>query len=165
MLALGADVLVCALCKPARARGIGEKVRFVKLPTVPALLINPRVPLATADVFRALEFAENPPMADDIPTFEDVRGMIDWLVECRNDLEAPAMKIAPIISELLTYLASLKGARLARMSGSGATCFALFDDVAAAQAAAEIAAREHPDWWVNCCVLGDLSARAMPVVS
>jgi len=131
---LGADVPACLASRTMRGEGRGDRLRAVDLPGLagtPLLLVNPRLPVSTADVFRAWDGRDGGPLGD-------------W-EEGRNDLEAPARRIAPAIDEVLDALAA---ARVARMSGSGATCFGLFESAAARdETAAGIAAR-HPHWWM-----------------
>jgi 4-diphosphocytidyl-2-C-methyl-D-erythritol kinase len=143
-LRLGADLPMCLAAKPLIARGIGEKIEpLITFPALHMVLVNPGVAVSTPDVFRALESRENPGLPGQI-AFSDVCG---WLAATRNDLQAPAIAIAPIISEALQALESA-GAGFARMSGSGATCFGLFETAgAAARASAEIRQRQ-PGWWV-----------------
>jgi len=158
---LGADVPMCLTPAPARTRGIGEELSPVSLPPLPALLVNPRVEVPTPAVFRALACRENPPLPD-LPAFADAPACIDWLAQMRNDLEAPAIAIAPVIAEVLDLLAALPGCRLARMSGSGATCFALFATHAEAEVAKAQLRAMRPDWWSACGPLGDQTAAAAP---
>ena len=165
LLGLGADVPMCLLSQSCRARGIGEKIGLVKLPPVPALLANPRVQVATPKVFNALISSDNAPMPDSIPTFADAKALIDWVSTCRNDLEQPATHIEPIIGQVLDELWALEGCHLARMSGSGATCFGLFSEVEAAQKAATALQKLHPEWWIAGGLLGNQMSRALPVVS
>ncbi len=159
---LGADVPMCLMPNTLRARGIGEKIDFTPLPPVAAVLINPRVAVPTPEVFKALSSRDNAPMPDTLPKFADAAALIDWLKEQRNDLEAPARKIAPVIGDVLTSLESSEGCGLARMSGSGATCFGLFAKIDDARAAAERLYAEHSDWWVRGGVLGDQLKTSMP---
>ena len=165
LLDLGADVPMCLVPRPARARGIGEKLDFIELPPLPALMVNPRVPVPTGEVFKRLEVRENPPMPTALPEFPDAASLIRWLAEQRNDLEAPAIALAPAIADALATLDALEGCTLARMSGSGATCFGLFPDIEVARAAVETLRRSRPGWWVAGGLLGDQVARAMPQVS
>lgn len=132
---LGADVPACLASGTMRGEGRGDSLTLLDDPSVagtPILLVNPRVPLSTAAVFRGWDGRDRGPLGD-------------WR-EGRNDLEAPARAIAP---EIGAVVAALSGASLARMSGSGATCFGLFDadQARAAAAAAEIRAR-HSHWWL-----------------
>lgn len=144
---LGADVPMCLSSTPARVRGIGERVEPMRLPPLHLVLVNPRVPVATPDVFRALSRRENPPLPP-LTDWPDATALIDWLGGTRNDLEPPALKVAPVITEVL---AALSGARFARMSGSGATCFGLFDTAEEADAAAGEIRKARPNWWVAPC--------------
>lgn len=147
-LALGADVPVCLLSATARMRGIGEKLDFIgPLPDMHILLVNPRVAVPTPAVFKALASRVNPPMAEPLPIWPDARSLADWLKSQRNDLEQPATAIAPVVGDVLAGLAAQPGALIARMSGSGATCFALFETAAAAKAAAVTIAAAQPKWW------------------
>ncbi|MFT3690445.1 4-(cytidine 5'-diphospho)-2-C-methyl-D-erythritol kinase [Paenirhodobacter sp.] len=155
---LGADVPMCLVPRPARARGIGADLEPVALPPLPAVLVNPRVEVATPAVFRALTCRENPSLPE-IPPAGTV-DFIDWLSLQRNDLEPPAMAIAPVIYTVLATLRATPGCRLARMSGSGATCFALYATEAEAEAALTRIRVAHPSWWSACGVLGDQSAAA-----
>ncbi len=149
-LSLGADVPMCLAGLPARISGIGEHIA----PTTGRLsfgllLVNPGVGVSTPAAFRALERRDNPPLPA-LPAFVSVGHLAGFLAgETRNDLEAPARAIAPAIGEVLAALKALPGVRLARMSGSGATCFGLFDDRGAARVAGARLAADHPDWWVE----------------
>ncbi|AGT07360.1 4-(cytidine 5'-diphospho)-2-C-methyl-D-erythritol kinase [Paracoccus aminophilus] len=142
---LGADVPVCLAGRPLRMRGLGEILEPVPdLPPLAVVLVNPGKGLATPDVFRALTQRDNPAMPD-LPEFFDRAGLLAFVAACRNDLEAPAISLLPEIADCLNALRDA-GAELARMSGSGATCFGIFPDAEAAATAAEALAR--PGWWV-----------------
>ncbi|AUH64827.1 4-(cytidine 5'-diphospho)-2-C-methyl-D-erythritol kinase [Paracoccus zhejiangensis] len=142
--ALGADIPVCLAGQPARMRGVGERLDPVpEVPALPIVLVNPGIPLSTPAVFKALQRRDNSPMPE--PDWHDADSLIGWLGKTRNDLQPAAISLAPAISEVLTALEG-QGARLSRMSGSGATCFGLFDDADSAARAARALAR--PDWWV-----------------
>jgi len=155
VLGLGADLPVCLLSRPARMRGIGERLDLLPFfPAVPILLVNPGVEVPTGAVFAALDSADNPPMPDTLPAWADVGDLARWLAGQRNDLQAPARAIAPEIGAVLDALSALPGALIARMSGSGATCFALFPDPGAARRAAAAIARAHPGWWAAAGRLG-----------
>ena len=144
-LPLGADLPMCVHGSPLRARGIGETIdRLEALPTLPMVLINPGVAVATPAVFRALECRDNPALPDLPGRFPDADALVARLAATRNDLEPPAIRVAPVIGEVLARLRAAPGCRLARMSGSGATCFAIFTDDPAAHAAA---AAMPADWW------------------
>ena len=138
LMGLGADLPVCmAAPAPARMRGLGEGVDPV--PGVPALwllLVNPGQGLSTPSVFKALTSRSNPPMPDVLPHWRDAADLCDWLSGMRNDLQAPALALMPQIGALLADIAAQPGCRLARMTGSGATCFGVFDTEAALTAAA-----------------------------
>ncbi len=150
--ALGADVPVCMAPSAQRMQGLGDRVSPLPgLCPLPAVLVNPGVGVSTPAVFAALATKTNAPMVDDIPALPTPRAAMDWLGTCRNDLEAPALQTAPVIAQVLDALAA-SGAGLVRMSGSGATCFGLFDTVAAADcAAADLS--HNPNWWVVPTVL------------
>lgn len=151
---LGADVRVCLMRQAARMSGIGEVVEPVTaLPQLYAVLANPRVEVPTPAVFKALTTKDNAPMPRKLPKWQGTKQLIDWLAAQRNDLEAPACDTAPVISDVLAALKALPDARLARMSGSGATCFALFTSRDAADAGAKSLAADHPDWWVVSATL------------
>lgn len=165
LTSLGADVPMCIACKPMRGRGIGELLDAVPLPTVYAVLVNPRLPVSTPSVFKALTSKTNLPMPDSIPAFKDAAALIDWLKGMRNDLEAPAIAVQPAIANVLKVLEVQAGCGLARMSGSGATCYGLFETEDAAKEAARRLYTAHPDWWVAGCVLGDQFDAALPKVS
>lgn len=162
MLRLGADVPMCLGSHPARVRGIGDLIEPVRLPALPAVLVNPRVEVSTPAVFRALARRANPPMPSPLPRFDGPASLIDWLATQRNDLEAAALSIEPAIGTVLAALRDVSGCRLARMSGSGATCFGLFDSTPEAEAAARRLRAAHGDWWIASGDLGDQSVRARP---
>jgi 4-diphosphocytidyl-2-C-methyl-D-erythritol kinase len=163
ILALGADVPMCLLPRPLRARGIGDRLDPVDLPPVAAVLVNPRVALPTAEVFRALRERDNAPMPGALPAFADAVALARWLAQQRNDLEAAALRVQPLVATVLAAVSTTDGCLLARMSGSGATCFGLYATQAAAAQAAERLRAERPGWWVEDTVLGDQSARAVPL--
>ena len=161
-LALGADVPMCLACRPCRVGGIGEEITFVDLPSLPAVMINPRTPVSTARVFAGLARKDNGQMPGNLPPDPDVPGVIEWLSEQRNDLEPIALKEAPVIADVLELLRTSPGCGLARVSGSGATCFGLFDDDRLAREAEARIAELHPDWWLASGQLGDQSELASP---
>lgn len=150
VLRIGADVPVCLAGRPARMSGIGE--RLDPAPALPdgaaLLLANPRVAASTPKVFAALSGRDNLPLDPFPDRFGSVEAMADWLVLQRNDLEIPARTIAPVIGEVLAEIAAT-GCLMARMSGSGATCFGLFAGLSAAQDAARCLERRRPDWWIR----------------
>jgi 4-diphosphocytidyl-2-C-methyl-D-erythritol kinase len=157
----GADVPVCLDPRPRMMRGIGEILSGpLALPKLPAVLVNPRVAVPTKDVFMALrDHLKSRKSAMTGVAFESrprwkMSDLVDALAGEPNDLEAPAVAIAPVIAQVLADLNALKGCRLARMSGSGATCFGLFGSAPAAAAAARALRARHPDWWVRATKLG-----------
>ncbi|MCT2399350.1 4-(cytidine 5'-diphospho)-2-C-methyl-D-erythritol kinase [Novosphingobium mangrovi (ex Huang et al. 2023)] len=138
---LGADVPACVLSRPCVGTGTGtelEEVAENDLAGCPVLLVNPRAPVPTGPVFKAWDQLDRGPMPKG--TLREIA------LQGRNDLEAPAIAICPVIADVLTALRET-GPFLARMSGSGATCFALYDSEAALKAAAEKIASAHPGWW------------------
>lgn len=154
VLGLGADVPVCLAARPLRMAGIGEHLApLPPLPPVWVVLANPRVEVPTPAVFRALDRRDNPPMPAALPRWGDAAALADWLAAMRNDLETPARALAPVVGQVLADLARCSGALLARMSGSGATCFALFDNENAATGAAAALRAERPGWWVQAAPL------------
>jgi 4-diphosphocytidyl-2-C-methyl-D-erythritol kinase len=166
LLSLGADVPMCLDPRPVRVQGIGERLDLVPgLPPLPAVLANPLKPMPTPPVFKALEVKDNPPMPDRLPAFSDAADLIGWLAGERNDLQDPAITLLPEIGAVVSALAVCRGARLARMSGSGATCFALFATEAEAVEAAAALSAAHPGWWVRAGRLGDATDAARPVDS
>lgn len=149
VLSLGADVPVCLAGRAARMTGIGESVAPLAhpLPEGWLVLVNPGQGVSTPAVFRALDRRDNAPMPL-TGAWADLRALADWLRTCRNDLEAPARTLCPVIGEGLAALGAQKGCLIARMSGSGATCFGLFADQHAAEAAAARIGGASPGWWV-----------------
>lgn len=147
-LSLGADLPMCLVARPLIARGIGETITPVAgLPALAMVLVNPGMAMSTPAVFRGLESRNNPPLPPlpERPAFEELAG---WLIaNTRNDLEAPALAAAPAIADALDALRG-EGAALARMSGSGATCFGLFASGAQAGKAAASIAAACPSWYV-----------------
>jgi len=153
VLSLGADVPVCLMSRPARMRGIGNDVALVDCPECWITLVNPRVEVPTPQVFAGLHSKTNPAMAERLPTWPDAQALADWLQSQRNDLEGPALAIAPVIADVLTALRAQPGALIARMSGSGATCFALSASQAQAEAVASAVRAQNPDWWVAAGIM------------
>lgn len=139
--ALGSDVPACLYGRTAIGTGRGERLEWIAgAPGVPVLLLNPGVAVSTAAVFRAWDGVDRGAMPD--------RGdLIARASDGRNDLYPPALGIAPVIGAAVAWLEAQSGASLCRMSGSGATCFALCDDAAACAAAAARLRAAHPGWW------------------
>ena len=139
-LKLGADVPACVRSEMAVGRGVGEELAPLDndLAGTPVLLINPRVALSTGPVFKAWDGEDRGALPEGTAREVALNG--------RNDLEAPAIAICPVIADVLEALRET-APLLARMSGSGATCFALYDDEAARNSAADAISKTHPDWW------------------
>ncbi|MCR8724916.1 4-(cytidine 5'-diphospho)-2-C-methyl-D-erythritol kinase [Frigidibacter sp. SLM-1] len=150
---LGADVPVCLTPSAARMQGIGEVVTRVALAPLPAVLVNPRRAVATPAVFAALARADMPPMPDPLPPLLTAEDAILFLAAQRNDLEPAAIGLEPAIDAVLAALSRQPEVRLARMSGSGATCFGLCETPEAAHRTALALAGLHPGWWVKETVL------------
>lgn len=137
---LGADVPACVVSQTRRGEGIGERlIEAGSVTGVPVLLVNPRAPLSTGAVFAAWDGVDRGPLGD-------------WQAG-RNDLETPARMLVTEIGTVLDWLSSRYGVIVARMSGSGATCFALFESVGARSRCADAVRLEHPGWWTMESVL------------
>jgi len=158
----GADVPVCVDSRGCVMTGVGERLQPLNLPKMPCVMVNPGVPVATKDVFAALGLrkGELRVSAGDVllqkPWPDAEASLEDWveaLAASSNDLEAPALRVQPVIGEVISALNATNGAWLSRMSGSGATCFAIYENTADAGRAAEKLRREHPAWWVHAGTL------------
>jgi 4-diphosphocytidyl-2-C-methyl-D-erythritol kinase len=161
--ATGADVPVCVDPRPRLMRGVGEQLSApIALPKLAAVLVNPGVPVATKDVFALLASqaetrkpgeggAHSPP--EKFAALE-AKALCAALAQHRNDLEAPAIALQPVIVEVLAALRAAPGCTLARMSGSGATCFAVFESMRAARKATRGLSARQPGWWVRATALG-----------
>ncbi len=155
---LGADGAACLWGAPAMAQGRGERLSSAPgLPPLAAVLVNPRVAVATAEVYRRFDVEGRfsdvvPPAAPD--AFEDAIDLAAWLAVQRNDLEAPAVALAPAVGTVLETLAAEPETLLARVSGSGGTCFALCVSDIEAESLAERLEAMAPGWWVRRCRLG-----------
>jgi 4-diphosphocytidyl-2-C-methyl-D-erythritol kinase len=154
----GADVPVCLDPRPRIMRGIGERLSApIALPPLPAVLVNPGVALPTKAVFAGWKASPGAPAPLDEPALGKLAGareLIQRLAEQTNDLEPPAMALQPSIAAVLAMLRETPGCVLARMSGSGATCFGLFgtpDEALAAETALSVG---HPKWWVKATTFG-----------
>ena len=157
-LATGADVPVCLLSRACDMTGVGDTLTPLSLPIMPCVMINPCVPVPTKDVFKALGLRNGELLVGATDIFRgtdwpeagaSVEDWVEVLAASPNDLEAPAMRIQPVIGEVIAALNATNGAWLARMSGSGATCFAIYENTAEAGRAAEKIRRDHPGWWVH----------------
>jgi 4-diphosphocytidyl-2-C-methyl-D-erythritol kinase len=157
---LGSDVAVCLASRPALIVGRGEIVRTVRgFPSCGVVLANPGgVPLATASVYGALgaaPLASEPESAVEVPDFRgDFAALTAYVLPRGNDLEGTAVRLAPPINEVLAALSGLPGVRVARLSGSGPTCFVLFASEEQARRAATTLAGKHPTWWIAASALG-----------
>jgi 4-diphosphocytidyl-2-C-methyl-D-erythritol kinase len=157
---LGSDVSVCLASRSALIAGRGHKVRFAKgFPNCGAVLANPGLPLATVAVYATIDAAPlrvSPEAEPESPDFAgDFRKLVQYLDPRGNDLEPAAVRLAPVIKNVLATLRGLPGARIVRLSGSGPTCFALFATEAEAKRNVTALAAEHPNWWVAATQLGD----------
>lgn len=156
---LGGDVLACFRNLPGLMTGEGEAYDpLLSVPALPAVLVNAGVACPTGPVFQAYD-AVAPPSIPEHPPLPDnrtaLRAFLSWLRDnTENSLETPAMSQHPEITKTLATLQAVPGARLIRMSGSGATCFALFDSMEAAEEAATSLANQRSDWWIRSTMLG-----------
>lgn len=155
-LSLGADIPVCLQGRAGWMEGVGEIYRpLAKFPPLFAVLINPRLPLATADVFRH-RAGQGVACCEPITlpeSFEQADGLLDYLEHQPNDLQASAMAMMPAIAARLDALGSLSSVRLARLSGSGATCYGLCLTEDEARAAADALRGHYPHDWIVACTL------------
>lgn len=149
---LGSDVAVCLDSRPALILGRGEKVQPVSgFPSCGVLLANPGTPLSTQEVYAALKAKPLTVSSADVepPDFaNNFAKLVDYVMARGNALEAPAMRLAPVINDVLAALSRLDGTRIVRLSGSGPTCFTLFATADEAKHAAAALAKTHPDWWI-----------------
>jgi 4-diphosphocytidyl-2-C-methyl-D-erythritol kinase len=161
-LLTGADVPVCLASRPCDMTGVGETLLPLILPIMPCVMVNPRVPVATKDVFNALGLRSGELLVGATDVFRgtawpeagaSVEDWVEVLAASSNDLEEPATRIQPVIGEVISALSATNGAWLARMSGSGATCFAIYENTAEAGRAAEKIRLDHPGWWVHAGTL------------
>src|SRR5450631_4435170 len=158
----GADVPVCLNSRACVMTGVGETLPPLVLPKLPCVMVNPRIAVATRDVFAALRLRHGELLVGATDVLEAIAwpeqgaSVEDWveaLAAGSNDLEAPAIRIQPVIAKVISALNATDGAWLARMSGSGATCFAIYENTAEAQRAAQAIQLDHPEWWVHAGVL------------
>lgn len=150
---VGADVPVCRRSRTALMRGIGEDVTPVLgLGQIPAIIVNPLIEVSTGAIFKAFDSVER----EIEPEQNAAQGsLLERALAGQNDLQAVAIKNAPVISRVLSEIEMRDTCQLARMSGSGASCFGLFETKAAAKAAASAIKKSNPEWWVKACQLGD----------
>jgi len=139
-------------------RGIGDILSDpIDLPRLAAVLVNPAVAVPTREVFAKLRLGPGRPAA---PCLASKDAALDAIARGGNDLEPAAIEVAPVIADVIAAIRDLPGCRLARMSGSGATCFGLFDSTAAASAAARRLRAGRPAWWVRATALADRMRRS-----
>lgn len=153
---LGADVPICRSSRTAIMRGIGEDITlFPAMGQLSAVLVNPGVPVSTAAIFNAMDDAPR----DAEPKINAGTGdLLSRALSGTNDMQDYAVLQAPIISDVIRALAQQTGCELARMSGSGATCFGIFRSDALASAAVQTLSKSQPGWWVRACRLGDVGS-------
>jgi len=161
-LLTGADVPVCLASRACDMTGVGENLLPLSLPILPCVMVNPRVPVATRDVFNALGLRNGELLVGATDIFRgtawpeagaSVEDWVEVLAASSNDLEEPATRTQPVIGEVISALSATNGAWLARMSGSGATCFAIYENTADAGRAADKIRLDHPGWWVHAGTL------------
>jgi 4-diphosphocytidyl-2-C-methyl-D-erythritol kinase len=150
--AVGADVPVCLASKSCVMRGIGEQLSPLDLPRVPAVLVNPGVALSTRDVFAKFAGPQGGVPITEVPRTPEA--MLAFLAQHGNDLAQAAIACAPVVEAVLAQLRDAPGSLLARMSGSGATCFALFASADEAAAAAYLLHAERHGWWAWAATIG-----------
>jgi 4-diphosphocytidyl-2-C-methyl-D-erythritol kinase len=156
--AVGADVPVCMDSRPRIMRGIGEVLSApIDLPTIPAVLVNPGVALVTREVFGKFKSTHASAGLDSVPT--KTGALMELLKQQHNDLTDAATACAPVVGEVLAALRSARGSALVRMSGSGATCFALFGSREEAETAAQQLGAERKNWWVHAAAVGAVSGK------
>ena len=158
----GADVPVCVASRACVMTGVGENLSPLALPKLPCVMVNPRLAVATKDVFAALGLRSGELLVGvtdviQAPAWPEAGASVEEWVEAlaasSNDLEEPATRIQPVIGDVISALNATNGAWLARMSGSGATCFAIYENTAEAGRAAEKLRGDRPQWWVHAGTL------------
>ena len=153
---LGADIPACIKGEPVLMRGIGEKLSPFDMESLPIVLVNPQVKLSTGDVFKkfdGLKLGEGFSEREGPRWTGNVRSYVDLLKDYTNDLEEPAKSLCPAVKEVLATLEKTEGALMARMSGSGPTCFAIFETMEDAQAVAYVLSKQKKKWWVRATLL------------
>jgi 4-diphosphocytidyl-2-C-methyl-D-erythritol kinase len=160
--AIGADVPACLRQQPLIMMGVGERIVTLEAPVaLPAVLVNPGVPLSTRLVFETLNAGPLAPGAEESargkinpPLCQDAQALRSFVLAGRNDLEPPARTLSPVIGEVIAALRETAGCWLARLSGSGPTCFGLYGSPEEAETAAGKLGALHPGWWVRATTLG-----------
>ncbi|HQT79599.1 MAG TPA: 4-(cytidine 5'-diphospho)-2-C-methyl-D-erythritol kinase [Rhodopila sp.] len=146
-LRLGADVPVCLAARTIRMSGVGDVLDLTyPLPPIGMVLINPGVPVSTAAIFKSLSGPFSGPAMEPHAPWKTPQEMVEALEPTRNDLQGPACRLVPVINDVLDAIKAMPGCLMARMSGSGATCFGIFENPEAARSAA--AGFSHPGWWI-----------------
>jgi 4-diphosphocytidyl-2-C-methyl-D-erythritol kinase len=156
---LGADGPACLVARPVIGEGRGDRLSPAPaMPPLPTVLVNPRRGCSTGQVYRAFDALGRAESGADMPhlteRYDSVAAVVALLSQCRNDLEPPALRVCPEIAEVLAALRGARETRLARLSGSGATCFALCETSGEAEALAAALSDKRPDWWIRACRLG-----------
>lgn len=148
-LRLGADIPMCLMSKPVIARGIGEQLTQANaIPSLPLVLVNPCIPLSTAEVYARLENTERSALPPLPGRFSSMMSFVIWLRQTRNDLREPAKALTGLVEEAIKALSSESDCVFAQMSGSGATAFGIFPKLSTAEQAADQIRRKRPNWWV-----------------
>ena len=146
---IGSDLPVCLTGKPSMVSGLGEKIAVLgSFPEFPLLLVNPNKPVQTQDVYKGLTKVNNSSQTP-FPALGNKNDIISWIREQRNDLEPPALQLCPEIKDILSRLQDQEGCLVARMSGSGGTCFGIFQTAEQVSVAAKAIKQLEPGWWVQ----------------
>jgi 4-diphosphocytidyl-2-C-methyl-D-erythritol kinase len=155
-LRLGADVPMCLAGRALRARGIGDEIEFLEgWPPLPIVLVWPGSSVSTAEVFAGLASRNNAPIPDLPRSLNTPADIADWFATCRNDLEEPARRIAPVVTNTLAALTATPACLLARMSGSGSACFGLSNHGEQARSAAHQLRELGASWWMRAAATLD----------
>jgi 4-diphosphocytidyl-2-C-methyl-D-erythritol kinase len=148
LMKIGSDLPVCINQKTQHMKGFGEVLEEINtFPNLPILLVNPLKKVSTQTVFRMLKNKKNPPLSKYEKLFQAKKDWINWLVLQRNDLMEPAVKVEPVISEVLRLISKQISVEKVSMSGSGATCFGIFENKHDCDLAMQRVRLERPDWW------------------
>ena len=148
LMKIGSDLPVCINQKTQHMKGFGEVLEEINtFPNLPILLVNPLKKVSTQAVFRMLKNKKNPPLSKYEKLFQTKKDWINWLLLQRNDLMEPAVKVEPVISEVLRLISKQISVEKVSMSGSGATCFGIFENKSDCDLAMKRIRLERPDWW------------------
>ena len=148
LMKIGSDLPVCIHQKTQHMKGFGEVLEEINtFPNLPILLVNPLKKVSTQTVFRMLKNKKNPPLSKYEKLFQAKKDWINWLLLQRNDLIEPAVKVEPVISEVLRLISKQISVEKVSMSGSGATCFGIFENKQDCDLAMQRVRLERPDWW------------------